>query len=292
MSGDVGQKMLLGVLLVALAAISISFSNILAPVVTDGGVSVQTLIVIRFSFFAIACGIWLTLRRVPLMLGRASFLHAIGAGAAYTIGSGSLVAAFVEIPVSLAVLIFYSFPLLTLLGECFFDRRWPAVREIGFLLAALLGLGLCLGIGIDQLNGAGLAFAVLAALGVAGSYLWSGRKLRAVPSTVMTFYMALTGWVMVAALATATASWTLPSLEVLPLVLLAAAVLTFAAAFFGMFAGVSLIGPSRGAMIMNLEPVFTVGLAVWLLAESLTAHQVAGAALVVAAVFAAQWRRS
>jgi drug/metabolite transporter (DMT)-like permease len=70
--------------------------------------------------------------------------------------------------------------------------------------------------------------------------------------------------------------------------LMAAAALTFAGAFLGMFVGVRLIGASGTAMIMNLEPVLTIVLAIVLLDENLTVHQFLGAALVVAAVFAAQ----
>jgi drug/metabolite transporter (DMT)-like permease len=66
------------------------------------------------------------------------------------------------------------------------------------------------------------------------------------------------------------------------------AVLGFAFAFFAMFRGVQLIGPAPTAMLMNLEPVFTIVLALVLLAEPLTLRKLIGAAAVLAAVFVSQ----
>ena len=278
----------LGLLTVAAAAASISLSNVLAPVVYAAGSNPLTLLVFRFAGFVVICGLWLKARGIALRVGRRDLGHCIGAGLAYTIGSGSLVAAFAYVPVSLAVLIFYTFPLITRLAEAALDRRRPRLAELACLVAALAGLSLCLGLGLDRLNGPGLGFSVLAALGVAGSYLWSGRRLGALQPTVMTFHMAGTGLIAVMAVTAASQAWALPPPDLRSIGLMALAALTFAGAFLGMFAGVGMIGPSRTAMVMNLEPVLTVALAVALLDESLTFHQLAGAALVVAAVYLAQ----
>lgn len=283
-----GSGAALGLLVVTAAATSISVSNVLAPIVYGLGSNTETLLVFRFGGFLLVCGLWLTVQGIGFSLERRAVLHCIGAGLAYTIGSGSLIAAFAFMPVSLAVLIFYTFPLMTSLAECALDRRRPALRELACLLAALVGLAICLGIALDRLNGPGLIFAVLAALGVAASYVWTGRKLKSVQSSLMTFYMAATGLIAVLALTTARGAWALPPPELLAVALTAAAALSFAGAFIGMFAGVGMIGPSRTAMVMNLEPILTVALAILLLDEALSGHQLLGAALVIAAIFAAQ----
>ncbi len=51
-----------------------------------------------------------------------------------------------------------------------------------------------------------------------------------------------------------------------------------------MFTGVKRIGSARTAMLMNLEPVFTIALAFLVLAEGLSPSQLFGAALVIVAV--------
>ncbi len=278
----------LGLIVVVATATSISFSNILSPVVFGLGSNPETLLVCRFASFLLVCSFWLKVQNIPLAVGRRERMHCFGAGFAYAVGSASLLAAFAMIPVSLAVLILYTFPLITRLIESALDRRRPTLQELASLVAALVGLAICLGVGTDRLNGTGLAFAFLAAVAISCSFVWTSRKLQSVPSPVMTAYMAGTGSIMMLVLTLATDAWALPPLEPMAAALMAAAVLSFAGAFLGMFLGVRLIGASRTAMMMNLEPVLTLFLAVLLLNEELSAHQFLGAALVIAAVIAAQ----
>ncbi len=278
----------LGFALVLAAAVFISFSNVLAPLVYDLATNVESLLVLRLVIFLMLCGLWLRLQNIAFKLQPGELRHCIIAGLFYNAGSACLMAAFDFIPVSLAVLIFYAFPLLTSLGESAWDRRRPAPVQLACLLAALIGLAVCLHVGFEQLNMTGLVFAALAALGVASAYLWSGRKLNRLPPALMTFYMAASGLVLVTGILVLRQAWVLPPAEAVAIGVTLAAALAFAIAFFCMFAAVTFIGPARSAMIMNLEPVITVGLAVLLLAEVLTLHQVFGAALVIAAVFASQ----
>lgn len=282
----------IGILTVLAATISISLSSIFAPFVYAHGSNPQTLTIFRFACFALVCGGWLALRGTPVVLSRRNLAHCIGAGIIYTIGSASLITAFAYIPVTLSVLILYLFPLLTRLGESLLDRRLPSLAEVACLVTALVGLAICLGIAFDQLNLPGLVFSAMAAFGVAGSFLWTGRMLPDVAPTVTTFYMAVTGLVAALIFATATGGWALPPATTAAIAAMAAAALSFAAGFLGMFVGVRLIGASRAAMVMNFEPVATIILAMLILGETLSATQLTGAALVIAAIVFAQQRPS
>ncbi|MEM9104099.1 MAG: DMT family transporter [Pseudomonadota bacterium] len=278
----------LGILTVLAATISISLSSIFAPFVYVQGSNPQTLTIFRFACFAAVCGAWLVFRGTPTMVSRRNLAHCIGAGIIYTIGSASLITAFAYIPVTLSVLILYLFPLLTRFGESLFEKRWPSVAEVACLVAALVGLAICLGLALDQLNLPGLVFSAVAAVGVAGSFLWTGRKLTAMPPTVTTFYMAVTGLIAALIFTMATGGWALPPAKTIAILAMSAAALSFAAGFLGMFVGVRLIGASRAAMVMNFEPVATIILALLILGETLSATQLAGAALVIAAITVAQ----
>jgi drug/metabolite transporter (DMT)-like permease len=55
-------------------------------------------------------------------------------------------------------------------------------------------------------------------------------------------------------------------------------------AILAFFAGLQRLGASRTAVLSTLEPVVTVGLATWLLAESLSVVQLTGGVLVLVAV--------
>ena len=93
---------------------------------------------------------------------------------------------------------------------------------------------------------------------------------------------------LVAALAAGALS--LPSFDGTAWLALAGVLVFFCAGFFAIFRGIAMIGSVRAATIMNLEPVATIALAPLILAESLTAQQLVGAAIVIAAVIASQRR--
>lgn len=280
----------LGVLIALAAAISISFSNILAPGVVEAGSNTATLLAFRFISFLLVCSLWMRLSGTSFVLERQHRTACIGAGIGNAVGSAALIASFLYLPISLAILIFYTFPLLTRLGECALNRRQPALFEILCLVGALAGLAICLGFGFDRLNGPGLFFAVAAALSISGTFVLAGHKLKTIQPTLQTFYMGVTGLIITIAFIVTTRSWAPPPLELVPSALMLGASLTYAAAFFAIYKAIGMISASRTAMIMNLEPVLTIGLAILLLQEGLTPHQLFGAAMVITAVVAAQLR--
>ena len=175
---------------------------------------------------------------------------------------------------------------MTVLLQSLLERRPPGLGQILCALAALGGLALALEVESFAVEVRGVLAASLGALGVAVSYVWTGRALPETDSGVMTFHMAVTGMLLSGLYAVATGSFALPAAAGAGWLLVA--VLGFALAFFAMFRGVHLIGAAPAAMVMNSEPVFTVALAVALLSEALTGRKVAGAALVLAAVVVSQ----
>jgi drug/metabolite transporter (DMT)-like permease len=69
----------------------------------------------------------------------------------------------------------------------------------------------------------------------------------------------------------------------------AIALVSTVGAVLAFFAGLARVGPSAASILSTLEPVVTVGLAAAAFGESLTAVQLAGGALVLAAVVVMQW---
>jgi drug/metabolite transporter (DMT)-like permease len=280
-----------GVALVLLAALSISLTNVSAPFVYEAGGNPQTIIILRNLAFLLLCGLWLKTSGRFRWLERRGQLVCFGAGIAYTCGAAGLLLSLLTLPVSLAILIFFTFPLMTALLESTLDRRLPGLGQVVCLLACLVGLGIALEVERFALAPEGVIFASIGAVGVAISYVWTGRVLPGVDSAVMTFHMAITGLIGASLYVAATGSFALPAGGGPGFggwAALAVAVLGFAVAFFAMFRGVHLIGPAPTAMVMNLEPVFTIALAVTLLAETLSDRKLIGAAVVLGAVVASQ----
>ena len=71
--------------------------------------------------------------------------------------------------------------------------------------------------------------------------------------------------------------------------LVAVALVSTVGAIILFFAGLARVGPSVASILSVLEPVVTIGLAAVIFGESLSRAQLAGGALVLAAVVVVQW---
>ena len=96
--------------------------------------------------------------------------------------------------------------------------------------------------------------------------------------------MSLSGLLIVASFVLASGTFEPPPMIAEGWLAMLVSAACFSFAFFSMFRGVQLIGPSPTAMIMNIEPVLTVLFAAVVLHEELTLLRLLGGAIVLGAV--------
>jgi len=277
-----------GLIAVVLTAALVSLSSIFSRFSYDLGNNPQTLILLRYLMFCPLCLLLIKLTGQSLNLARQQFPATYLAGFFYTLGSGSLLASMYFLPVSLAIVIFYTYPILTLAGRRLIDRQAPGLIEAVCFLLAFFGLFLALNISGARPDTVGVMFALTASASMSVSYLISDSRLKAVPSITLTFHLAVAGLILAAVLIITTRSFNPGQISLANIVYILGAILCFAFAFIFMFKGISLIGAVNTSMILNLEPVFTIALSVLLLGESLSEIQLIGAVLVIAAIVVVQ----
>ena len=274
-----------------MAATCLAAANILSPIFYGTGGSPLTLVLGRFVGFSLLAFIWFRVNGRSLVFPAGRRLSAYGIGFFYAIGSGSLLAGFAYLPVSLVILIFYTYPLLIAVFQAALDRRPPSLIEVICLLLAFLGLYLALDVTFADLHPTGLMFSVAAAITMAVAFVWSGRSMADVDADLLTFHMAICGIGVGVGLSLTVGSLDFPHTDPVAWWTVTGFVAAFTAAFFGMFYGIRAIGSVRTGMLMNLEPVGTIILSIAVLGEVMGPQQLAGAALVIAAVVIAQWRQ-
>ncbi len=226
-------------------------------------------------------------------------------GAAALMGAGlnlSIFAAFGRTTIAVALITFYSFPaLVTLAAVRVYGERLDARRVAALGLASL---GLIVVIlapalaGEDlQLDAAGIGLAFMAALFQTGYALVVGRGFTSIPSGLASGTIVVVGGLVGIALALgagqATQLWLPFEANALwPWVFLAA-IIGAAIPTAANVTGIRLLGPSRAAILMMLEPVMGVTLAAAFLAEPPAPLQfVGGAAVLTAGVILQGERRS
>ena len=183
------------------------------------------------------------------------------------------------IPVNLTVVVFYTYPMMTLLAVSAMERRRPSVAELLAVILALVGVGLAMQVGFQSLNVAGVGFALLAAIGVTGSFAVASRVLPQAGITRMAWYACSVAFLGGAAMTLGFDALAVPN-TAFGIALIAVVVAIFATAVLSMFVAVRLIGPVRLATFLCLEPVTAIFVAVLALAEHLKGGQWLGVALI------------
>ncbi len=205
----------------------------------------------------------------------------------------AMFAAFLRTNIAVALICFYTFPaIVTIAAVRFYGERLNAVR-IGALLVSSVGLVLVVLAPLLDSNDVvidlvGVGLALFAALCQASFVLISGRGWKPMPTLHVSTWvvgMALAVSVPLTLLAGDAAGLLAPfSTPEAWIWILAGGVAGAAIPSTAFIAGIDIIGPSRAAILMTIEPLVGVSLAALLLSEQPTPLQlVGGAAVLVAA---------
>jgi drug/metabolite transporter (DMT)-like permease len=272
-----------GVALAAAVALSFAANTAAARLAFDGGVSPLTMNASRLAAAGVLLFVVLKALGVPTWLPRRTRLIAWALGPLMFFYQFALLSALETIPLALAILIFYTFPIMTGIVSWTTGREPVTARGVVAVLVAFAGLALALDFGSGRLHPTGVLLAALSAMGLTAMLQVNHRLVGAGDSRPVTLNMiaaaTVTGALVVAvnggvSLPGAAAGWTAFGVSAL----------LFSFAVINMFVAMTLIGPVRMALTMNLEPVASMLLGVYLLAQPLTLVQVAGGALVIVAV--------
>ena len=191
-------------------------------------------------------------------------------------------------PVTLAILVFYTFPFLTGVASTLLGDERPTFRLFGALAATFVGLALVLGVqaGVSL---AGVACAAGAAVAFTSALVMTPRLAPDIAAPLRTFFMLSTAAALFVGGTTAAGAWQFP-VNAAGWAGLAGLAAFYAIGISGVFLLASRLGATQTAIGMNLEPVAVAIMAWLLLGESLGPLQIVGAAIVVGSVIAYQLR--
>jgi drug/metabolite transporter (DMT)-like permease len=280
-----------GIALLGVAVVAFGLQNNLSKLSYSYGVSVLTLLSLRTWIIVAALLVWLLVaRRTPLM-PRSTWPALVWVGLLFAGGATALLTAIQLIPVSLAILAFYIFPIFVgLLSAALGEDRLSPVTVTG-LLVAFAGLALALNVEIGGALVDGLAFALVAALCMAFNIIGSGRLMRSIPGAVVTFNMMAVAGVALAAATVADGGLHLPQGGATGWAVFLGASILAPVSLVSVYLALEFVSGTRASMMMNGEPVLTVLFAVLLFGEAFTAVQTLGAVMVIGAIVVVTLKR-
>lgn len=278
---------LFGIALALLSAVCYGSSYAMSPIVYAAGGNSLTLATLRYLILLVVFGGWLVLSRTSLRVPRRLTLPVLVVGLAMFVTSGGNLSAVHFIPVSLAILVFYSYPLMILLIVCLLGRRLPRVPEVIAFILTFTGVGFALNAGFAQLHPAGIALALVGAAGAATVMVVSERTLGELSTLHMTFTTAAVACLGAATVTASMSAFAFPAGST-GAGALAISVGLFAVAMISMFAAVRRIGPVKTSLGLCLEPVAGIMVAVAVIGESFSGRQALGAILVIVGIVIVQ----
>lgn len=274
-----------GEVLVVLSAIGFGAMPYFALTAYAAGLSVPTLLVLRFGIAAAVLAGYLALkRRLRPPSGR---LLAVGAamGGCYAAMSSFYFSSVRYVPPPVTALLLYSYPALVAIASAALARRRPSRSVIAAL--TLSAAGIALAIGPRQLTFGpdawlGIAFGLAAPVVYTCYILIGDRFAHGLSMIELTFWVSVSAAaaLLVQGAASGGLQWPPPAAGWPPA--LAVAVLSTVLAVGAFLVGVRAVGPTKASIISTVEPVATWAIGAAGFGYAVTLDQVVGTALVLA----------
>ena len=272
-----------GIFLALISAVFFALSNTLAGVAYRGGSDPFTLSATQFVLPAIVLFFILRFTGKAIVLERRAAMTAAALGIISVIYTFALLKAIELLPVSIAILIFYLFPILTAFMLAIFTSIRLSTRMIVSALVVLAGLSLALAVQFRELNPIGILAGLVSAIGFAIVCSVSNRLMLGQDSRQVTLYLsaAATGVMLVISyfvghfqLPVTTAGWAgFMFSNVL-----------YATAIIGFYISISMVGAGAATFFVNLEPIVVVGAGYVFLDQVISSWQMVGVVVVIGAL--------
>jgi drug/metabolite transporter (DMT)-like permease len=282
-AGQAAGRPFVGVLLVLLSTAAVAASPTAAKLALDAGSNTATVVASRGAIGVALMGLLLAGSGQAFAIGRPALERCFCAGLFYAVVSYGFIGSVASIPVSLAVVVFFTHPILVAASSHWRGEERLTRRKLALALAALAGIAMVLGLEPGSLDPVGIGLAALAAAAACGMILFTARAQEHATSTQANFHMTAVAVAVLAAATTAGDAWVFPS-GVVGWLGLAGSGLGVAVGLLLFFAAFRHIGPVRATVLSNVEPLLSVLFAAAVLGERLGPWQWAGVALVVAAL--------
>ena len=288
------RRYLLGLALILVACCLLSIISTFARLAYQSGATPTTLLWLRFASFTLVIGALLILRRRRLRLTGRQLAGTGVMALGMMMNSIGYLGSVAYISIGLSVVLFYTFPLITVALSALIGAEKPSLVKLICVLGAFCGVALAsynaIGGRFDWL---GVVLILIGALGFALAIVYGNAKMQGIPPLTMNLWMNV--WmvtVMSAAIFLIPTTQQVLGAFIWPSGGLAwfgtvAATGCYILGFSCFFAAVQLLPPSQTGIMMNLEPIIATTSAMLVLGEKTVPLQWLGMAVIIVALGAA-----
>ena len=281
-----------GLALAFLSAGLYAVGTVCAALTYDAGARPSTIVWLRFLFAAVALALLSRAMGRPLRVARRHWRGLLGTALGLLGITNGYLTSVAYIPIELAVLIFYTFPLLVGTAEALMEGRRIGLFAVLCYLLAFGGLALSLGPSFADLDWRGIALASLASASSVLALLASRAVAREAEPLAVACLANVFGFAAMSVFVPFATGIALPS-GLYGWSTMTIACTVFIGAFALQIVSVRFAGAGPVAMMYNFEPALTVLIAWTFLGAMFEVTEALGVALILIALFAAPraWRR-
>ncbi len=277
-------SVLLGIGLLLISGLGFTISLLIANIATKDGIDVNTSNSVRHLAATVLLWAWHKATGNPQKIMPRERYAALGLGiAVFLMGTGYL-GATQYIPVSLAVLIFYTGPFFIIIISKFTENEPITILRFFAICVAFIGLIIIMGVkSTGALPIRGILLAFTAAIGMAAFVTVSSLTIRKASPQMVNLH-SLFGGTLLFGIFLFIMGGPSGAITLSGALKLVGSGLFLAVGYITFFSGLKIIGPVRASILLNVEPVYTIALAALFLGERLSYTQGIGAVLVIAGI--------
>jgi drug/metabolite transporter (DMT)-like permease len=271
-------------------ATAFAFADVATKVTLHEGADVLTLALFRGLVGLPLLALWLRVGIPAKALTARQAAISLGIGVLFAGTVYGLFKAIELLTVPVAILTYFTYPLLTGLAAAAFGVEVLGWRGVAAALVAFAGLALMIGAHPGGVALAGVAFGVFAATTRVATLLITRAHLAGADSRLISLWSIFSATAVFGLAALAMRNWQVP-VSALGWGAMITGSVAMTIAVLAVFISTLRVGPFRTALFMNLEPLLaTLGSALFL-GEVITPLQAMGGAVMIAALVAFQLRR-
>ena len=273
------KKNIRGILLVALSAASFGFIPVFAKIAYSAEISTYTLLFLRFLVATVFMFVFLLVKKLPLPTKKEMLIFFLLGAIGYAGESFCYFTALNYASSSTVALLFYTYPALVMLGSAAVFKEKITIKKAISLCLALVGAFVIIGTKFSA-SVIGIILALLSAVFYSVYILISSKVVKEDQGIQSSAFIILGAMVVYGIFSIFVGFEPPTQLKGLIAVILIAIVSTVVA-FWALFTGMEITGPSVASLVSTLEPVVTVISSVIILSEALTVNLIIGGLLVV-----------
>ena len=272
-----------GLILALVSAAAFGTNIVSAQIAGQAGLSGPLLVFYRVLLMLALAGGAAFVWRASLALKRSERQPVLLFGLATALVGIAYLSSVAFVPVSVAAVVFYTFPVLIVLAEPIFTPAPFRADRLAVALAAFLGIALVVGPDRHGLDPRGLALAMLASVSAAAQF-FAAARCKETPTLPKLFWSHVVILPVATLVLLVTGGFLPPQTFLLAPIAVAITYGGYIVGFLFQILALARVSLGPAGLAFCAEPVFAVLIAAFVLAERLGSLQYAGCALVIAAI--------